>query len=180
MDDAERQLIAKVIDGKISELEKELAEAQKVVMRLGTLQITLNSLRQTRAVLLGAPLSQTPPQQPFTQVIIRPAPVTATPPVPPIAALLPHRLRKKADPRLMRSVGSLVLETLKEINGPTHLPMLLQRLRNKGKTVSYRALSSVLSQYVTRGLVQRVGPAVYILPGGEKPSGSGTPTKAST
>lgn len=163
MDENEKTVVAKVIDEKIAELTAEAAELQKTIARFASVQMNLNSLRQTRAALLGGDASTPPIGQPQAQIIIRPAPVTSPPPT----------VTTKTDEEL-GSVGSLTLEILKELNGPVHLPTLLQRLRGKGKSVNYRTLSSVLSQYVARGLIQRLGPGIYGLPGGDKTSSSGT------
>lgn len=103
-------------------------------------------------------------------------PQVASSPLPPPKAEA-IKIDDDAEKRLTPgSVSFLIIETLKEAKRPLPLRILLNLIRQKGKTeLGYRALSSVISQCLARELVQRVGPGLYAYSGGEKANDPNTP-----
>jgi hypothetical protein len=150
----EKAAALRVIDAKIAQVEREFADYQTVMQQFQLLQMSLNALRQTRAVLI-ADDAATPPPPP-------------QPLAPPKAETI--QIDLEAEARLtIGSISSLIVETLKDARRPLQLRMVLNAIRQKGKPeLGYRALSSVMSQCLARGLVRRVGPGLYDYAGTEK------------
>jgi hypothetical protein len=138
--------IADVIDAKIRELEREAAELQAVMLRFNNVNMSLNALRQTRALLVeaegkSAQNGNMPPSPP------------SGPPIPPnLTRIVPG------------SIGATIVEVLQQAGRPMKADEILMAVRQKGKAeVAQPTLASTLSIYVTTGKLKRTAPGIYTL-----------------
>ena len=63
------------------------------------------------------------------------------------------------------SIGALVLAVLTEAGAPVPLKIILENVRVKGRSeVTLKTLGGVVSQYLSKGVIQRTERATYALP----------------
>jgi hypothetical protein len=141
--------ITEVLDAKIRELEREAQELQGALQRIGVVNMNLNALRQTRALLAE------------TQQTTTPTPNTNGN-MPPIPSPIPREMNRSRI--IPGSIGALALEVLREAGNPMHVKDLLAQVRAKGRpTLSEATLVSTLSGYANSGKIKRPAPSTYAL-----------------